>query len=289
MPYRDSPAAPASSPPAAVPRPRSVYAVRNLYMLPIVPWVAVLIFALNAAANDRPIPFFWVALWTTALAGWFVWRRKVFKQGVRALLDAQALFTAGSTAAGRECCEQILDKYRGFGGIEASAICNLSIAAFREGDSARALAMLDAVENAGWCPPRSVLRPTVVQNRALYHAVLGNLPEAERATREARSLMTAARAAATMLTHDAVIAARAGRFADVVALTGTSDAVARLQLKLLRLLRAWALTNTGGSADDVRVLVDGARPVTAGELRYVTAHWPEFRTFLVAQGLGEAA
>jgi len=290
MPYRDAPSSPAASgPPVAVPRPRSVTAVRALYFFVAAPLIVFVFMALRALENDEPVPTFWLIMWATALACWFTWRRRTFQRGVRELLDSQALFNAGSTAAGRECCEQILDKYRGFGGIEASAICNLSIAAFREGDVTRALAMLDSVERAGWCPPRSLLRPTILQNRALYHGILGNLPEAERAVREARSQMTAARAAATMLLHDTVLAARAGRFTDVVALTGTNDAMARLQLKLLRLMRAWALSATSGSADDVRVLVDGARPFAPGELRYVTSHWPEFRAFLVAQGLGEAA
>src|SRR5262249_41730442 len=153
------------------------------------------------------------------------------------------------------------------GGIEAPALNNLSVATYHQGDVVRAQAMLDAVEQSGWCRPRSALRVAVTQNRALYHGVLGNVPEAERAAREARSLMTGARAAATMLVHDSVLAARAGRFADVVALTGTVEASARLQNKLLRVLRAWALQVTAPetSREDVRVLLDGAKPAAPGE------------------------
>jgi hypothetical protein len=38
----------------------------------------------------------------------------------------------------------------------------------------------------------------------------------------------------------------------------------------------------------VRTLLDGTRPVAPGELRYLTAEWPELRAFLVENGLSEA-
>jgi hypothetical protein len=134
------------------------------------------------------------------------------------------------------------------------------------------------------------LRVTVLQNRALYHGILGDVPEAERAAREVRGLISGAQAAASMLLHDAVLAARAGRVADVVALTGTTEATPRLQNKLLRVLRAWALVVTAAEAsrEEVRLLVDGAKPVAPGELRYAAAYWPELRMFLVENGLVEA-
>jgi hypothetical protein len=124
---------------------------------------------------------------------------------------------------------------------------------------------------------------------AARHAVLGQLPEAERSAREARARMTAARAEATMLVHDTLLAARSGRFGDVLALTGTSAASQRMQHKLLRVLRAWALRETGGSAEEARMLLDGTRPVVPGELAYLAGHWAELHTYLVESGLGDAA
>jgi hypothetical protein len=244
-------------------------------------------------ADGRPpqpvIP--WLLVWAGMTTSWLLFLRARIRRGIHALGEAQALLNAGSHQAGGETCRRILDHYRGLGQIEAPALSNLSIAAFHEGDAPRALDMLDAVERAGWCAPGTALRTIVLQNRALYRAVLGQVAEAERCAREARGQITSARAEATMLVLDAVLAARTGRFDDLVALTGTSAATRRLQAKLLRLLRAWALSTSSAEStrDEVRVLIEGAKPIVPGELRYVTAHWPEFRSFLMESGLADAA
>jgi hypothetical protein len=288
MPYRDPPAQETSTP---VPfrAPRSARTTAKLRLLLLLPLPPVLYLLTRTFDYGEELPWDWLLSWTVVVLAWWFWARMKFQRGLRALLESQALLNAGSYQAGGDCCRQILDSYRGNGAIEAPALSNLSIAVYHQGDVARALEMVDAVERSGWCGRGSALRTVVLQNRALYLAVLGKLPEAERAAHEARSAMSGARAAATMLVHDTVLAARAGRFSDVVAVTGTSDAMSKLQLRLPRLLRAWALTTTGGDREEVRVLLDGAKPIGRGELNYVAKHWPEFRAFLVDNGFADAA
>jgi hypothetical protein len=294
MPYREPPQSAAPPPVASIRPPRGRRATIALNILipvalgvPFWLWLGA-----QLAEHRRPDTFLlWTLLWAGATASWAIYVRTRFQRGVRALLESQALLNAGSYEAGAECCQRILDGYRGYGGIEAPALCNLSISVYHQGDAQRAVDMLDVVERAGWCRPGSALRVVILQNRGLYQAVLGRLDEAERCAREARSQMTGARAEATLLMLDSLLAARAGRFADVVALTGTSGATRRLQLRLLRLVRAWALAMTAPEAtrDEVRTLIDGAKPIAPGDLYYVAAHWPELRAFLVEQGLGAAA
>jgi hypothetical protein len=91
-----------------------------------------------------------------------------------------------------------------------------------------------------------------------------------------------------MLVPDVTLAARSGRFADVVAMSGTTEAMRKLTNKLLRVLRAWALTEITPDSAEIRTLLDGTRPVAPGELRYITNYWPELQAFLVLNGLSEA-
>jgi hypothetical protein len=222
------------------------------------------------------------------LLGWTLYYIRRVRQGLRALLESQALLNAGSYQAGGEVCEQILERYSGLGNIEATALCNLSVSIYYAGDAVRAARMLDAVELSGWSRPGSALRVPLLQNRTLYLTVLGQLTEAEHASHEAKSLMTAARASAVMLVPDVALAARSGRFADVVAMSGTTESMRKLTNKLLRVLRAWALTETAPDSTEIRTLLDGTKPVAPGELRYITNYWPELQAFLVLNGLSEA-
>jgi hypothetical protein len=257
-----------------------------VFGMPLAVWLA-----LELGAN-RPTmdPTLLLVVWFLATTGWLVARAARVRRGVQQLLECQALITAGSFEAGGELCERILAGYRGVGEIEAPALCNLSVALYHRGEAAQALALLDAVERAGWCFPRSRLRTIVLQNRATYLAVLGRTDEAERLARELRTRLTSARAESGLLLFDAILSARTGRMADVVARTGTVAATRQLQAKLLRILRAWALDATApeASRDEVRLLIEGARPIAPGELGYIALHWPELKAFLVAHGLGEA-
>jgi hypothetical protein len=128
------------------------------------------------------------------------------------------------------------------------------------------------------------------RNRALYHAFLGNVDEQAHAAAEARSRMSTSEATTGLVLHDTVLAARTGRFAEVLTLTGTAEAVPMLRNLLLRVLRAWALVATApeASREEVRMLLDGARPVPPAALRFATEQWPELRAFLVEYGLTEA-
>jgi hypothetical protein len=288
MPYRDM-TQPQKEPSTPVRAPTSRFTMIVTYAIAAAPFGVLLAWGLVSADDyDQPKrAFAWMAAYGVGFLWWYLQRQNRFRRGVRELLETQALLNAGSYDAARDTLDRILDRYRGLGGVEATALSNLSICVYHDGDSARALEMLTAITRAGWCYPKSALKNTVLQNRALYHAVLGQLDDANRCLREARALMTAARAQATLLIHDAVIAARGGNFSDVVALTGTTAANSKLQLKLMRFLRAWALTKTNGNSEEIRTLLDGAKPIVPGELRYLTRHWPELKQFLDESGLSE--
>jgi hypothetical protein len=288
MPYRE----PATAT-AAAPTPEAPFNLRSrrmTYVMTLAPYLsgAVVILwlttKLQVRALDPLLPM--VAGWLIFTGAWLIVHRLRFRQGLLQLNESQALLNHGSYAAGAELCRRVLARHR-MGGLPATALNNLSIAVYRQGDAPRALMMLKEIERAGWC--RGPLGPMVMQNRAVYQAVLGDLPDAERCLREARLKMTAAHAEATLFAVDVMVAAHAGRFVDVVAMTGTSAASPRLQVKLLRVLRAWGLRITApeASAAEVSSLLAGVRPVVPGELRYVTAHWAELRTFLIEEGLSE--
>src|SRR5262249_42248537 len=154
---------PSPQPPIRAPRGRSTgfaieLAVLAVGLLPLV--------GIGAASSRAPSLQALAATSIPAVLSiaWLGRRRVRFRKGARALLESQALLNAGSYQAGGECCQQILDNYRGYGGIEAPALSNLSISVHRQGDSARALEMLEVVERAGWCRPGSLLRAVVLQN-----------------------------------------------------------------------------------------------------------------------------
>ncbi len=104
-----------------------------------------------------------------------------------------------------------------------------------------------------------------------------------------RKNLTPARAAKVM-GIDVMLAARAGRMADVVARTDAEAGTRLLQIRPLRLMRAWALSSLAPDENraEVQLLLDGAKPIASGELRGIARHWPEFGAFLVANGLGDA-
>jgi hypothetical protein len=290
MPYRDMPQPKSESSRAPVRVPTSRDMMLVTYGLAVVPFGLLLgwAFVLESNAEEPSRAFVGMLAYGVAFAWWFLQRRARFQRGAQELLETQALLNAGSYDAARDVLEGILDKYRGLGGVEATALSNLSIVVYHDGDSVRALEILEGVQRAGWCGPKSALRRIVMQNRSLYHTVLGQLDDANRCLRDARASMTAARAQATLLIQDTMIAARSGNFADVVALTGTTAANVKLQLKLMRILRAWALTKTNGAADEIRTLLEGAKPLVRGELRYLSTHWPELKQFLDENGFSEA-
>ncbi len=223
---------------------------------------------------------------------WLVYRGLHLRRGLTELNQTATLARNGSQAATIELCERMLDRYASHGSVQAVALNNLSIAVYQSGDIERALALLDAIEASGWARPRSALRTLILQNRGVYLALLGDAERAAQCGREARLRMTAATAQASLFVLDALVAARSGKLAEVVALTGTSAASSRLQLRMLRLLRAYALFESVPVSDardeEIRLLVDGAKPVGAGELYYLVAHWPELERFLSTRGFGAA-
>jgi hypothetical protein len=254
-------------------------------VIALVPWVigaALLIwvasdFDATVRGASEPCFFGWAVITST----WLITRAVSYRRGRAYLRESQY-----STERSVELCRRVLHHHR-IGRLPATALNNLSADVFHLGNAPRALLMQEEIERAGWC--RGALRPLAMRNRALYLAVLGDVAEAGRCLREARLNMSTA-ASMELLAVDALIAARAGRFTDVVAWTGTMAARRSLNIKQLRVLRAWALRVTAPTTtgEEVNTLLAGLRPVTPGELGHVTAYWPELRTFLIEEGFADA-
>jgi hypothetical protein len=97
-----------------------------------------------------------------------------------------------------------------------------------------------------------------------------------------------------LVTIDALIAARAKDFAGVEPICvagwhGAEGMTGAFQMRSLRLLRAFALTqldggDSGAHAGEIRSLLEGARPSRPGEFDYLCGAWPEYRAFLAAHG-----
>jgi hypothetical protein len=226
------------------------------------------------------------ATWALVSGGALVARGIRLRRALAALNESQALLNGGNDAGAAAVCERLLANAGWLGAVPATALNNLSIAVFHRGEAARALAMLDEIERAGWA--RARLRPYVLINRALYLTALGDVERAEETQRRARVLLTAASADTSLFYSEVLLGARAGRWADVLAWTGTSSARRRMSIKAVRILRAWALVATGApAAEEVRSLLEGVRPAEPGELHHLAVHWPALREFLQAHGLSD--
>lgn len=298
MPYRETNLT-APRPPVVLPEryhPRTRFATRMFMNAPVVATLTIcaVVFSRLGSIVDGTEHFEWLLgalVGTITCALFFFYHLVKQRRGIVALNESAALTRGSGVEASMAYAEELLVRYARYGNVQAVVLSNLSVGYYTLGELDKALAILDAIEAAGWTGPRAALRPIVQQNRGLYLACLGDVEGATRCRNEARQRMSAARAESSLFILDLVIAARSGKLAEVLSATSTVDGARRLQNRIARILRAHALDAEPASdarADEIRVLLDGARPVAAGELWHFTAEWPQLDAFLRARGFADA-
>src|SRR5262249_32596762 len=120
MPYRTVPISPDSPPSAEIRPPRRWMVTVALRLLALSFCVLTIVAGIGPIDQATPpVPIEWLAISMVALLAWLIWRRVTFLRGARTVLESQVLLNAGSYRAGGECCQRILDRYRGYGQLEA--------------------------------------------------------------------------------------------------------------------------------------------------------------------------
>jgi len=154
-------------------------------------------------------------------------------------------------------------------------------------DLRRATAILEAVDRAGWLEEaKSPARLVLWAELASCHALLGHADDAGRWLAKAGTVVFDEGRTRLLLAW-AIGGCRTAREAEVA-----SELARRWRegekafgagsptLRFLGLLRAFALERSAGSADEVRALLETARPLPDAHMRTIADHWPELSEFV---------
>jgi ATP/maltotriose-dependent transcriptional regulator MalT len=253
----------------------------------------------EASGAPEPSPLLPLLTWLplfVVLAGIFG-VRAVLRRRQRALLPFNqengkglTLLAEGDVAGARAVFAQLVDRAPA-GAFRGVARLNLADADMRLGRFGETVRSLVEIEGSRGLEPKSEVRRLAAAHLAIAHGLSGDLgaaeswiAEAERRldesdlARVARALIIEARAILLLRRGDAVAAAsllsREWR-----QLAGSLN---ELSLRPLRLLRAFALAESGGAREQgaVEAQLAALRPVVPGDVDYLGAAWPAMAAFL---------
>ncbi len=224
-----------------------------------------------------------------ALVVWRAVQRNRAVRLVRANEEAVATLNAGDVQGAAKLFDGLATEARGVPIVHALLVFNRGATAMRLGDIDRAIELTQRAVQSGWIADASLnLASLAGSNMGTCLAIKGDLDAAERWQREAHAAVAPSKRG-SLLVLDALIACRRGRYVEAIAQVERDWALAEgglnaAQLRGVRLLRAFALEQTGGEADEIASLIAGAKPFRTGEQDYLAGSWPEFRAFLVKHG-----
>jgi tetratricopeptide (TPR) repeat protein len=226
------------------------------------------------------------------LIGVFLFYRRKALALARENNEGLALLGANRLDEAAALYERLAARAGNMHSLRALFLTNLGVVLLRKGETDRALGYLTTAHESGWLEKQKLFpnHAALLNALALGHQLKGDAATARDFLARAQRSVAPARRGMLLLT-ESVIAARAGDFAGVRTLTDANwtsaeGSLLAPQLRALRLVRAFALTQlaSGGDEAEVTTLVAGARPMPAGEIDYLAAEWPAFRAFLAQHG-----
>lgn len=223
------------------------------------------------------------------LLAWRIFVRRRAVKLVRGNEEAVALLNGGDLDGAAAAFDGLAREARPVPLVHALIVFNRGATAMREGDIDRAIELIDRAVQTGFIADATLsLSSLASSNLGTCHAIKGELDAAERWQRQAHASAAPSKRGSLMVL-DAIVACRRGRFADAASQIEHDWNLAEgglnaAQLRSLRLMRAFALENSGGDAAEIDRIVEGAKPFRQGEQDYLAGSWPEFRAFLVKRG-----
>jgi hypothetical protein len=275
-----------------MPRPPAEAHLRNIRQTtPVAVWVAT-VCAIVVGWSLNPTPaLIGVGLfaWFCALMGWITWRSRVFQ---KKNADAIALLNArnfdAAAAAFSDLAKRAPTKL-----AHGLAVYNVAAVAARKGDLERALSVLGAVWKAKVHTMMGAhqLREQVPLLISMTYTQLGDVDAGEKWLAAARKIgkhPALSHMKGDMLA-EASLLARRGQYAAANALLAQhwraiEETVPAALMRGTRLMRAFVVERSGGSADEVDQLCAGCRPFEKGEYDSLAIAWPEVQSFLAARG-----
>jgi hypothetical protein len=182
----------------------------------------------------------------------------------------------------------LLKRFRGRGGLEAIALHNIAAVRAQRRDVAGALRILHALN----VYPGTKLAPAVALvvplQIALFAAQIGDVDEARRWLSTGRA--AAGKTKIYTGNVEALILTREERYAEAEELyqaqwPDLERVLAAPLMRAVRARRAFALEKRGADAEEVRRMVESARPASPSELAHLGEGWDEMRAFLDRHGL----
>lgn len=199
---------------------------------------------------------------------------------------ALTLLRAGRYAEAAAVWEELAFHARMLPAAHALVVHNLGLAWLCLGHVRPGLALMERARATGWFSSR-LLRDTDASARvglALGRAVGGDLEGARAIVDALAPTLAPAQRSMTMLV-DAIVAARQGQALAYRAeqLRQAESSLMPSHVRALRLLEAFTQTRAQGSA--YRDAPLRSLGITPGELDFLSADWPELRSFMASHGL----
>jgi hypothetical protein len=270
----------ASRQPHHVPLTRTQFRLQwGLLLLPVV-----VLFALTFVI-DAPFKLLGTALaWTFVVWAWRYSVLSAHNKRLRAVVsmmlrDADPHLVARAT-------EAIASDAHSYPGMHSAALMYLGIARARTGEIDRAIALLEAVERAGWLRARVQWLAWLWPWMAALYAARGDLELGERWLDTARARLPG-EMHRFLLSTSALVLARRERYVEAVEslemFLRETEGMTATARDHFQLLRAFALVQSGQPppADEIRSLV-AARLAAPGRSLPLERWWPEFAEFVAA-------
>ena len=273
-----------------------------LWTLLIVMFVSIYQLVTAPTPGRHPLPTTdsdpFASLWTWGLmgvvfvviAGWLFSNQRRLARAVVMNGEGLELLGRGELEKAQALFETMLQKFSRLNAVKGLAQHNLAWVFLTNGQLERATAELTALEKGDGLSRMPSLKPSAASMLALCHALAGNFELATPWLAEADKLKPAAaeplKLTGSLTIVRAILFCRQGQPAEATRMLDrdwqTLEALGGEQLRPLRLLRAFALSATGGPRDDGAVdrALAPLRESRPGSLRYLTVAWPELAAFM---------
>lgn len=223
------------------------------------------------------------------MLGYNLVRRRKMVRLFRASDEGVAMLNSGDLVAAGNVFDALASQAANVPIAHALFVFNRGVTYMREGRTDRAIELISRAHDSKWLENKALgVAPLIASGLGTCYAIKGELDAAERWQREAHAQVAPAKRGMLMVL-DAVIECRRGRFADAAGRIANDWSLGEgslnaAQLRSLRLLRAFAMEQTGGDDAEIAKIIEGARPFRSGEQDYLAVSWPEYRAFLVKHG-----
>lgn len=201
----------------------------------------------------------------------------------RALNPALEALARGRHDEAETTFRTLFERFRGRGGLQATAMFNVAAVRAARGDYRGAIRLLTTLHAYPHTKRAVNIRARIPLTLALYCAQLGETSRAREWLDRARRENTKTRIYAGNV--DAMILTREGKYAEAEAAyvrewPDLERVLSAAALRAIRAKRAFNLEKAGAPPEQVERLVMTARPDVAGELAHLGVEWDEMRAFL---------